>query len=112
MTTPDTASHGAARVASPLSSPLSSLLSALLAGLVFGLGLILAGMANPAKVLGFLGLAGAWYVVTQLFDFRFAPDPAIVGLTLLGGAGLSFLIGIAGSWPLLSAKPAQALRSL
>jgi putative ABC transport system permease protein len=59
-----------------------------------------------------LGLAGAWYVVTQLFDFSFAPDPLIVGLTLLGGAGLSFLIGIAGSWPLLSAKPAQALRSL
>lgn len=59
-----------------------------------------------------LGLAGAWYVVTQLFDFRFAPDPLIVGLTLVGGAGLSFVIGIAGSWPLLSAKPAQALRSL
>jgi len=30
------------------------------AGLVFGLGLIVAGMANPAKVLGFLDLAGAW----------------------------------------------------
>ncbi|KTE26697.1 ABC transporter permease [Sphingopyxis sp. H071] len=59
-----------------------------------------------------LGLAGAWYVVTQLFDFRFAPDPLIVGLTLVGGAGLSFVIGIAGSWPLLSVKPAQALRSL
>ena len=59
-----------------------------------------------------LGLAGAWYVVTQLFDFRFAPDPLVVGLTLVGGAGLSFVIGIAGSWPLLSAKPAQALRSL
>jgi putative ABC transport system permease protein len=59
-----------------------------------------------------LGLAAAWYVVTQLFEFSFAPDPLIVGLTLLGGAGLSFLIGIAGSWPLLSAKPAQALRSL
>ncbi|WP_374526513.1 ABC transporter permease [Sphingopyxis sp.] len=59
-----------------------------------------------------LGLAGAWYVVTQLFDFRFAPDPVIVALTLIGGAGLSFLIGIAGSWPLLSAKPAQALRDL
>lgn len=29
-------------------------------GLVFGLGLIVAGMANPAKVLGFLDLAGAW----------------------------------------------------
>ncbi|WP_205833200.1 YeeE/YedE family protein [Azohydromonas caseinilytica] len=35
-------------------------LTALLAGLVFGLGLIVSGMANPAKVLGFLDLAGAW----------------------------------------------------
>ena len=34
--------------------------TALLAGLVFGLGLILSGMANPAKVLGFLDLAGPW----------------------------------------------------
>lgn len=31
-----------------------------LVGLVFGLGLILAGMANPAKVQGFLDLAGLW----------------------------------------------------
>ncbi len=29
-------------------------------GLVFGLGLILSGMTDPAKVLGFLDLAGAW----------------------------------------------------
>lgn len=29
-------------------------------GLVFGLGLILSGMSNPAKVLGFLDLAGTW----------------------------------------------------
>jgi uncharacterized protein len=34
--------------------------TSLLAGLVFGLGLIVSGMANPAKVLGFLDLAGAW----------------------------------------------------
>ena len=34
--------------------------TSLLAGLVFGLGLILSGMANPAKVLGFLDLAGRW----------------------------------------------------
>jgi uncharacterized protein len=31
-----------------------------IAGLVFGIGLIIAGMANPAKVIGFLDLAGAW----------------------------------------------------
>jgi uncharacterized protein len=34
--------------------------TSLLAGLVFGLGLIVSGMANPAKVLGFLDLGGAW----------------------------------------------------
>jgi uncharacterized protein len=33
---------------------------AFVAGLVFGLGLILAGMVNPAKILGFLDLAGKW----------------------------------------------------
>lgn len=32
----------------------------LLAGLVFGIGLIVSGMSNPAKVLGFLDLAGKW----------------------------------------------------
>ena len=29
-------------------------------GLIFGLGLILSGMSNPGKVLGFLDLAGHW----------------------------------------------------
>ncbi|WP_447779161.1 DUF6691 family protein [Variovorax boronicumulans] len=35
-------------------------IASLLAGLVFGLGLIVSGMANPAKILGFLDLGGAW----------------------------------------------------
>lgn len=35
-------------------------LTAFIAGLLFGLGLLLAGMANPKKVLGFLDLAGTW----------------------------------------------------
>ncbi len=33
---------------------------ALVAGLLFGIGLMVSGMANPAKVLGFLDLAGSW----------------------------------------------------
>ena len=33
---------------------------ALLSGLLFGLGLIISGMANPGKVIGFLDLAGDW----------------------------------------------------
>lgn len=36
------------------------ILVSLVAGLVFGLGLILSGMSDPAKVLGFLDLAGPW----------------------------------------------------
>ena len=59
-----------------------------------------------------LGLAAAWYVVVQIFDFSFAPDPVILVLTLAGGAGLTFLLGILGSLPILAARPAQALRSL
>jgi uncharacterized membrane protein YedE/YeeE len=34
--------------------------TAFLTGLVFGLGLVLSGMTNPAKVIGFLDLAGDW----------------------------------------------------
>ena len=37
-----------------------TLLVSLLTGLVFGIGLIVSGMADPAKVLGFLDLAGVW----------------------------------------------------
>jgi len=39
---------------------LAKIISALIAGLVFGIGLIIAGMSNPAKVLGFLDVFGAW----------------------------------------------------
>lgn len=51
-------------------------LTAFLSGLVFGLGLILSGMANPAKVLGFLDLAGAW-------------DPSLA-LVMVGAIAVAF----------------------
>ena len=35
-------------------------LSAFAAGLVFGVGLLLSGMTDPGKVIGFLDLAGSW----------------------------------------------------
>ncbi|GBC57125.1 gene II AND X protEINS [Stutzerimonas stutzeri] len=35
-------------------------LTSFAAGLLFGMGLLLSGMTNPAKVIGFLDLAGAW----------------------------------------------------
>ncbi|KIH82242.1 DUF6691 family protein [Pseudomonas batumici] len=52
-------------------------LTAFLGGLIFGIGLLLAGMANPAKVLGFLDLAGAW-------------DPSL-GLVMVGAVAVAAL---------------------
>lgn len=39
---------------------MKSILLAGLTGLVFGTGIVLSGMANPAVVLGFFDVAGAW----------------------------------------------------
>lgn len=36
------------------------ILISFISGLIFGVGLIISGMANPAKVLGFLDLSGTW----------------------------------------------------
>jgi putative ABC transport system permease protein len=59
-----------------------------------------------------LGLGAGWYVITQIFDFTFAPDPWVLAVTLIGGAGLTFMLGLLGSLPILAARPAEALRSL
>jgi uncharacterized membrane protein YedE/YeeE len=50
------------------------------AGLIFGAGLVVSGMANPAKVLGFLDLFGAW-------------DPSLA-LVMAGAVGVG-LVGFA-----------------
>ena len=50
--------------------------TSLLAGLVFGLGLIVSGMANPAKVIGFLDLTDNW-------------DPSLA-LVMAGAISISF----------------------
>jgi uncharacterized membrane protein YedE/YeeE len=39
---------------------MTMMVASLACGLLFGVGLILAGMADPAKVLGFLDIAGHW----------------------------------------------------
>ncbi|MEG3164168.1 FtsX-like permease family protein [Sphingomonas sp. PB2P19] len=59
-----------------------------------------------------LGLGGAWYVVTQMFSFEWLPDYGVVGATLVGGAVMTMAIGLLGAWPILSARPASALRQL
>jgi uncharacterized membrane protein YedE/YeeE len=68
-------------------------LSAFVIGLVFGLGLILSGMTDPGKVIGFLDLAGNWdpslafvmggAIAVGFFAFRIAERRAH---SLLGGA--------------------------
>jgi uncharacterized membrane protein YedE/YeeE len=59
-----------------------SIISALIVGLIFGIGLIVSGMTSPAKVQGFLDLAGNWdpslafvmggAILVGLVAFRFA----------------------------------------
>ena len=59
-----------------------------------------------------LGGAAAWYVITGVFEFRWAPDWSVVLATLGIGALATLGIGLLGSLPVLSARPAQALRRL
>jgi|TARA_R110000772_G_scaffold18400_38_gene52025 putative ABC transport system permease protein len=59
-----------------------------------------------------LGLFAGWFVITQVFEFTWQPDWGIVMLTLAIGAVVTLGIGLLGSIPVLSAKPARALREL
>jgi uncharacterized membrane protein YedE/YeeE len=103
----------------------------LLAGLIFGLGLLISGMANPAKVQNFLDLGGAFdpslifvmagAVVVTFAGYRLVlrrPKPVLAGrfylpaakdidARLVGGAAL-FGIG----WGLSGFCPGPAITSL
>ncbi|MCG5262748.1 YeeE/YedE family protein [Cupriavidus gilardii] len=104
---------------------------ALLAGVVFGIGLIISGMANPAKVLAFLDLAGNWdpslafvmagAILVGVVAFAVArrrsasllglpmrmPTATVVDRRLVGG---SLLFGI--GWGLAGFCPGPALVTL
>lgn len=67
-----------------------ALLLSLAAGLVFGLGLLVSGMANPAKVLGFLDLAGSWDP-SLAFVMAGAIAVGAVAFTVAGRRSTSFL---------------------
>lgn len=56
---------------------MKSSINAMIAGLLFGAGLIVSGMVNPAKVIGFLDLTGPW-------------DPSL-GLVMASAISLSWL---------------------
>ncbi len=51
-------------------------LTSLLAGVLFGIGMVISGMADPAKVIGFLDVAGNW-------------DPSL--MFVMGGALMVFM---------------------
>ncbi|MCB2064550.1 MAG: FtsX-like permease family protein [Novosphingobium sp.] len=59
-----------------------------------------------------LGSAIGWAVMTQMFEFDWLPDWPSVLAVLVSGAALVVAFALAGSLPLLRAKPAQALREL
>ncbi len=108
-----------------------NILISALVGLIFGLGLIVSGMANPAKVLGFLDLGGAWdpslalvmagAIAVGLFAFAAAskravswlgremklPDSRIIDRRLVLGS-LAFGVG----WGLAGFCPGPALVAL
>ena len=108
-----------------------SLISGLISGLIFGAGLALAGMTDPAVVLGFLDIAGAWNpalafvmggaVVVTFIGFRLLrrrdrpllaagfswPTATRIDGRLIGGSAL-FGIG----WGLAGYCPGPAIASL
>ncbi|NND91386.1 MAG: YeeE/YedE family protein [Granulosicoccus sp.] len=65
-------------------------LMAWLAGVIFGVGLLVSGMANPAKVLNFLDVLGSW-------------DPSLA--FVMGGAVLTTMVG----YPLISRRSSPRL---
>ena len=105
-------------------------ISVFVCGLVFGLGLAVSGMLNPAKVSGFLNLAGAWdpslafvmggglAVNALFFHFMNRPSPYFsetFSLPSLNEIDRPLLIGAAMfgiGWALAGLCPGPAIASL
>lgn len=105
--------------------------SAPISGLVFGLGLAVSGMMNPAKVIGFLDVAGDWdptlaFVMVgallvadpayrlvpkrgrPVLDERFSlPEKKVIGALLVGGSALFGVV-----WGLVGFCPGPAIAAL
>ncbi|WP_310497159.1 FtsX-like permease family protein, partial [Sandarakinorhabdus sp.] len=70
------------------------------------LALVVSGLA---MTLG--GFAG-WFVVTQVFKLEWQPEWLPVAATVLLGGAVTVLLGLAGNWRALSARPNAVLREL
>ena len=69
-----------------MSTPAVKTAAGYLAGLLFGLGLAISGMTDPARVLGFLDIAGAWDP-TLIFVLGAAVGTTFVGYRLVFARG-------------------------
>ena len=106
-------------------------LASLLVGVVFGLGLVISGLANPAKVLNFLDVAGAWdpslafvmagAVATTWLGYRLVlarPKPAfdacfhLPGATAIDGRLLAGAAMFGVGWGLAGYCPGPAITAL
>ena len=108
-----------------------TIVSALLSGLLFGIGLIVSGMTDPSKVIGFLDLAGPWdpslafvmggaiTIGSLVFPFATQREKSILGTPMrlptattidrrLVVGGLTFGVG----WGLAGYCPGPVLASL
>ena len=59
-----------------------------------------------------IGATAGWYVVVRVFELAWAPDWAVVAMTLTASVLVTLGIGLLGSLPALRARPAEALREL
>lgn len=71
----------------------------------------LLGLATAMFAVG-AGMSAAWYVVTQVMELRFAPQPAVAGAAVLVALAVTLGLGLAGTWRILSVKPAPLLKNL
>jgi putative ABC transport system permease protein len=58
-----------------------------------------------------LGWAAAWAMVTLMMNAQFYFAPGVAAATALGGVAATLLLGLAGAWQALAAKPAPLLRT-
>ena len=69
------------------------MIASLVCGLIFGAGLLISGMVQPTKVLGFLDIFGAW-----------DPSLAVVMIAALAVSVPGFMLANGRSRPLLAAR--------
>ncbi len=69
------------------------ILACLVCGFIFGLGLLISGMTQPTKVLGFLDIFGAW-----------DPSLAVVMAAALAVSGVGYMLAQQRAAPVLAQK--------